>query len=214
MGVAGTPQQPRPSTAGPVGSGIIVLIAWLSPPIFCRHLYVPALAGRNGVCVLLRFVHPSVERGTPTWRLVVSQKSQRPWFPPSTRGLWMRHTGIQQYMRRGHIVAATLLTWSCFSNVDLFCHERNIYSGHKFCVLDTTNVSANLQEHLCLRDVQQCCRVLPRTGNVVGHNVAATMCPRFAGALVPYSILMYSGVQQLHSSLTQTTTLWINRLAV
>ena len=27
------------------------------------------------------------------------------------------------------------------------------------------------------------CRVSPRIGNIAGHNVAATMCPRFAGAL-------------------------------
>ena len=29
----------------------------------------------------------------------------------------------------------------------------------------------------------QMCHVSPRTGNIVGHNVAAAMCPRFAGAL-------------------------------
>ena len=33
------------------------------------------------------------------------------------------------------------------------------------------------------RGAQQCCLVLPRTGNIAGHNVAATMCPRFARAL-------------------------------
>ena len=53
------------------------------------------------------------------------------------------------------------------------------------CVLDTKNVSENFQKHfLCPRGAQQCCHVLPRTGNIVGHNVAATMCPRFAGALL------------------------------
>ena len=52
-------------------------------------------------------------------------------------------------------------------------------------VADTKNVSANLQKRfLWPRGAQQCCRVLPRTGNIVGHNVPATMYPRFAGALV------------------------------
>ena len=33
--------------------------------------------------------------------------------------------------KRGCIVAATLVTWLCFSNVDSFCHARNIRGGHK-----------------------------------------------------------------------------------
>ena len=66
--------------------------------------------------------------------------------------------------KRGHIVAAKSLTWSCFSNVDSFCHAHNIFGGHKSCVLDTTkNVPENLQKHLlCPSGAQQCCRVLPR----------------------------------------------------
>ena len=39
--------------------------------------------------------------------------------------------------KRGHIVAATLLTWSCFSNVESFCHARNICVRREFWVLDT-----------------------------------------------------------------------------
>ena len=39
--------------------------------------------------------------------------------------------------KRGHTVAAILLTWSCFPNVDSFCHARNICVRHKVCVLDT-----------------------------------------------------------------------------
>ena len=55
-----------------------------------------------------------------------------------------------------------------------------------FCVLNTKIVSENLQKHfLCPRGAQQCCRVLPRTGNIAGHNVAATLCPRFAGPSLP-----------------------------
>ena len=65
-----------------------------------------------------------------------------------------------------------------------FFHARNICVRHKFWVLDTKNVSENVQKHfLCPRGAQQCCLVLPRTGNIAGHNVAATMCPRFARAL-------------------------------
>ena len=46
------------------------------------------------------------------------------------------------------------------------------------------NVSEKIQKHfLRPRGAQQCCRVLPRTGNIAGHNVAATVCPRFARAL-------------------------------
>ena len=33
--------------------------------------------------------------------------------------------------KQGHLVAATLLTWSCFPNVESFCHARNICDGHK-----------------------------------------------------------------------------------
>ena len=45
----------------------------------------------------------------------------------------------------------------------------------------TKNVSERLQKYpLCPRGMQQCCGILPRTGNNEGHNVAATMCPRFA----------------------------------
>ena len=58
-------------------------------------------------------------------------------------------------------------------DVDSFCHARNICGRHKFCVLDAWSVSENLQKHfLCPRGAQQCCRVLPRTGNIAGHNVA------------------------------------------
>ena len=32
--------------------------------------------------------------------------------------------------KRGHIAAATLLTWSCFPNVGSFCHARNICVRH------------------------------------------------------------------------------------
>ena len=82
--------------------------------------------------------------------------------------------------KRGRILAATLLTWSCFPNVDSFCHARNICVRHTFCVLDTKIVSENLQKHLlCPRGAEQCCRVLPRAGNIAEHNVAAAMCLRF-----------------------------------
>ena len=69
--------------------------------------------------------------------------------------------------KQGHFVAATLLTWRHVSQtVDSFCHARNICGGHN-------NVSENLQEHfLCPRGAQQCCCVLPRTGNIVGRNRA------------------------------------------
>ena len=43
--------------------------------------------------------------------------------------------------KRGHIVAATLLTRSGFPNVDSFCHAHNICGGHK-------NGSENLQKHV------------------------------------------------------------------
>ena len=99
---------------------------------------------------------------------------------PHASKLSLVHKGLA---KRGHIVAATLLTWSCFPNVSSFCHARSICVRHKFCVLDTKNVSENLQKHfLCPRSAQQCCLVLPRTGNIAWHDVAATMCPRFAGA--------------------------------
>ena len=52
-----------------------------------------------------------------------------------------------------------------------------------------------LQKHfLCPRGVQQCRRVLSRTGNV-GHNVAATMCRRFAGALQVVAWIVISAVR-------------------
>ena len=35
--------------------------------------------------------------------------------------------------KRGHIVPATLPTWSCFPNVSSFCHARTICVRHKFC---------------------------------------------------------------------------------
>ena len=51
-------------------------------------------------------------------------------------------------------------------------------------VSDTKNVSEKLQKHFLWPHVaQQCCLVLPRTGNIAGHSVAATMCPRFSRAL-------------------------------
>ena len=54
---------------------------------------------------------------------------------------------------------------------------RNNCVRHKFCVLDTKNVAENLQKHfLCPHGAQQCCRILPWTGNIAGHNVASTMC--------------------------------------
>ena len=44
------------------------------------------------------------------------------------------------------------------------------------------NVSESLQKHfLCWRGAQQGCRVLPRTGNIVGHSVSATVCPHLLG---------------------------------
>ena len=63
--------------------------------------------------------------------------------------------------KQGHIVVATLLTWSF--------------------VADTKTVSENLQKHfLCPRSTQQGCHVLPRMGNTAVHNVAATMCLHYA----------------------------------
>ena len=59
--------------------------------------------------------------------------------------------------KRGHFVAPTLLTWSCFPNGDSFCHTRKICGGHKFCVfvfvwtpLDP-RFSENLQKISCGR---------------------------------------------------------------
>ena len=56
---------------------------------------------------------------------------------------------------------------------------------HKFCFLDT-KMLPKIFRSMCPRCAQQFCRVLPRTRNIVGHNVAATMCPRFAATL-PWS---------------------------
>ena len=45
------------------------------------------------------------------------------------------------------------------------------------------NVFENLQKlFLCPHGAQQYCHVCHRRQNIVGHNVAATTCPRFAGA--------------------------------
>ena len=72
-----------------------------------------------------------------------------------------------------------------FVNVDSFCQACNICSRHKFCVLDAKKVSENLQKcFLCPCGMPQCCRVLPQTGIIIGHNVGATMCPCFAGPLL------------------------------
>ena len=93
-------------------------------------------------------------------------------------------------IRPQHIVAATLLTQACFPNVGSFCHALNIcqadinfVSWHKICFRKPW------KHFLCLRGAQRCCRVLRWTGNIVAHNFAATMCPRFAGALFPAKII-------------------------
>ena len=104
-------------------------------------------------------------------KLVVKPKKHN-WAPSTCLRI-----GIRAGKTRTHS-AATLPRWSCFPNIDLFSHACNICGGHK-------NVSENLQKHfLCPRGLQQCFRVLPRTGNIVGHNVAATLCRlRFAEVL-------------------------------
>ena len=45
-----------------------------------------------------------------------------------------RTTKLTRPAKRGHIVAATLLTWSYFPNADSFCHARNICCGHIKCL--------------------------------------------------------------------------------
>ena len=60
-------------------------------------------------------------------------------------------------------------------------------------VADTNFVCRPQKHFLWPRGAQQCCCVLPRTGNKAGHNVAATMCPRFSGARVMGSRLVPAG---------------------
>ena len=58
------------------------------------------------------------------------------------------------------------------------CPTQSVCPGHKKCFW-------SLQKHfLCPRGAQQCCLLLPRTGNILGHNIASTMCPRFAQGLI------------------------------
>ena len=61
-----------------------------------------------------------------------------------------------------------------------FATRAKFVADTNFCVPDTKDVSENVQKKfLWPRGTQQC--VLPRTGNIVGHSVAATMCARFSG---------------------------------
>ena len=74
-------------------------------------------------------------------------------------------------------------------NSSIFLKCRIVLPRATF-VMDTKNVFGNLQKYFC--GAQQCRRVLPRAGNIAGHNVAATMCPRFAGALVDENTIYYT----------------------
>ena len=104
--------------------------------------------------------------------------------------------------KRGHIVAATFLTWSCFPHVDSFCHARNIYGGHKFCVLDCKNYFLKiLVGHIsCVRaarnNVATFCHGL---GNIAGHHVAALraegLCEQ-GTTLLPPRVLILLGPKQ------------------
>ena len=120
-----------------------------------------------------------VRRIKQTWSCTESM-GEAIWVP---NVYYIASSPYRELAKRAHIVAATLLMWSGFPSVDSFWHTCNICGGHKFCVLDTKNVSENHRKHfLCLRGAQQCCLILPQTGNIAEYNVAATMCPRFAGA--------------------------------
>ena len=71
----------------------------------------------------------------------------------------------------------------CGGNIDgvIMFPKRWLVLPRATFVADTKNVSKNLQKHFsCPHGAQQCCRVFPRMGNIVGHNVVAT---RLAGAL-------------------------------
>ena len=67
--------------------------------------------------------------------------------------------------------------WLALPRAQHLWRTRILCPGHKKVFL---KIFRNM--FLCPRGAQKCCRVLPRTGNIAGHNVAATMCPRFAGA--------------------------------
>ena len=45
--------------------------------------------------------------------------------------LALRNPSFRGRLKRGHIVAAKLLTWTCLPNVYSFCHARNICCGRK-----------------------------------------------------------------------------------
>ena len=107
-------------------------------------------------------------------------------------------------------VAATLLTWSCFPSVDSFATRTTF-------VADTKNVSENLLKHfLCPRGARQCCRVLPRAGNIGRHNVTATMraimCPLVLAGLLAqstgyWSISPFFTQSKFHSKICDTVPL-------
>ena len=78
--------------------------------------------------------------------------------------------------KRGHTVAATLLTWSCFPNVSSFATRATILSDTNF-----VSWTQKMFHISCVRAARNnVASFLPRTGNIAGHNVAATMWPRFA----------------------------------
>ena len=88
-------------------------------------------------------------------------------------GLWTTGPWWRQHSWRDHVSQ----TLTHFTTRATFVADANFVSWTQ------KNVSENIQEYfLCPRGAQQCCRVLPRAGNIVGHNFAPTMCPRFSGA--------------------------------
>ena len=60
------------------------------------------------------------------------------------------------------IMLPIIFMWTRFATCATFVSNTNLCPGHK-----------NL--FLCQCSVQQCCSILPRSGNIAGHNVAATM---------------------------------------
>ena len=89
-------------------------------------------------------------------------------------------------MIRGHIVAVTVLTGSCFANVHAFCHARNICGEHKFWILDNTffrNISSvrAARRGVARNNVAKLCRGRQLRG--IESSAATLMCPSFAWSL-------------------------------
>ena len=86
--------------------------------------------------------------------------------------------GKTRTLRCGNIagVIMYLKCWLVLPRAQHLWWTQILWPGHKKCFLNIPCFS--------VRGAQQCCRrVLPRAANIVGHNVAATMCPCFTAAL-------------------------------